>query len=116
MYLSLALKVLKPLSHLLTLFLKIITNSLSLVQTSRTVFRELTSSQIRRMTPFLGFVLQSQAEFASSVVDFLHRVGRTGRAGQTGMVTNFYTEANLPLVEAVKNALTEKQTVVRKLP
>ncbi|BBN15746.1 hypothetical protein MPTK1_7g00430 [Marchantia polymorpha subsp. ruderalis] len=59
--------------------------------------------------PNIGHIVQ--AEFASSVVDFLHRVGRTGRAGQTGMVTNFYTEANLPLVEAVKNALTEKQTV-----
>ncbi|KAL3682843.1 hypothetical protein R1sor_000865 [Riccia sorocarpa] len=52
-----------------------------------------------------------QAEFASSVVDFLHRVGRTGRAGRFGVATNFYTKANRPLVEAVQKALTEKQTV-----
>ncbi|KAL2611556.1 hypothetical protein R1flu_023248 [Riccia fluitans] len=52
-----------------------------------------------------------QAEFASSVVDFLHRVGRTGRAGRSGVVTNLYTEANRPLVGAVKKALVEKHTV-----
>ncbi|XP_057856913.2 DEAD-box ATP-dependent RNA helicase 22 isoform X2 [Cryptomeria japonica] len=45
-----------------------------------------------------------QAEFATSAVDFLHRVGRTARAGQCGLVTSLYTEANRPLVEAVRQA------------
>ncbi|KAI5054992.1 hypothetical protein GOP47_0030137, partial [Adiantum capillus-veneris] len=45
-----------------------------------------------------------QAEFAKSAIDFLHRVGRTARAGQSGAVTNMYTKANRALVEAVRQA------------
>ncbi|XP_010695871.2 DEAD-box ATP-dependent RNA helicase 22 [Beta vulgaris subsp. vulgaris] len=45
-----------------------------------------------------------QAEFASSAVDFLHRVGRTARAGQFGLVTSLYSEQNRDLVTAVREA------------
>ncbi|XP_021747760.1 DEAD-box ATP-dependent RNA helicase 22-like [Chenopodium quinoa] len=45
-----------------------------------------------------------QAEFASSAVDFLHRVGRTARAGQHGLVTSLYSEQNCDLVAAVREA------------
>eukprot|EP00897_Mesotaenium_endlicherianum_P000104 jgi/Mesen1/10094/ME000074S09434 len=45
-----------------------------------------------------------QAEFATSAVDFLHRVGRTARAGQRGRVTSLYNDANSALVAAVKEA------------
>ncbi|XP_024023930.1 DEAD-box ATP-dependent RNA helicase 22 isoform X2 [Morus notabilis] len=45
-----------------------------------------------------------QADFATSAVDFLHRVGRTARAGQYGLVTSFYTESNRDLVAAVRQA------------
>ncbi|KAH6770737.1 RNA helicase family protein [Perilla frutescens var. hirtella] len=45
-----------------------------------------------------------QAEFASSAVDFLHRVGRTARAGQPGLVTSLFTESNRDLVAAVRQA------------
>ncbi|KAF3786228.1 DEAD-box ATP-dependent RNA helicase 22 [Nymphaea thermarum] len=45
-----------------------------------------------------------QAEFATSAVDFLHRIGRTARAGQPGVVTSLYTEANRDLVAAVRQA------------
>ncbi|KAL2937849.1 DEAD-box ATP-dependent RNA helicase 22 [Bienertia sinuspersici] len=45
-----------------------------------------------------------QAEFASSAVDFLHRVGRTARAGQPGLVTSLYNEQNRDLVAAVREA------------
>lgn len=52
-----------------------------------------------------------QAEFATSAVDFLHRVGRTARAGQPGLVTSLYTEANRALVDAVRQAKTFGQPV-----
>ncbi|KAL6013558.1 hypothetical protein ACLOJK_004056, partial [Asimina triloba] len=45
-----------------------------------------------------------QAEFATSAVDFLHRIGRTARAGQSGLVTSLYTESNRDLVSAVRQA------------
>ncbi|XP_076906908.1 DEAD-box ATP-dependent RNA helicase 22-like isoform X1 [Bidens hawaiensis] len=45
-----------------------------------------------------------QAEFATSAVDFLHRVGRTARAGQPGLVTSMYNESNHDLVAAVRQA------------
>ncbi|KAL2957045.1 hypothetical protein AAZX31_18G122400 [Glycine max] len=45
-----------------------------------------------------------QADFATSAVDFLHRVGRTARAGQIGLVTSMCTESNRELVNAVRRA------------
>ncbi|KAK4376808.1 hypothetical protein RND71_003104 [Anisodus tanguticus] len=47
-----------------------------------------------------------QAEFATSAVDFLHRVGRTARAGQPGLVTSLYRESNRDLVAAIRLAQT----------
>lgn len=53
-----------------------------------------------------------QADFATSAVDFLHRVGRTARAGQFGLVTSMYTESNRELVDAVRRAGELGQPVV----
>ncbi|KAK3443112.1 hypothetical protein EUGRSUZ_B03365 [Eucalyptus grandis] len=45
-----------------------------------------------------------QADFATSAVDFLHRVGRTARAGHFGVITSLYTRSNRDLVDAVRQA------------
>nr|AKF43357.1 DEA(D/H)-box RNA helicase family protein [Geranium incanum] len=45
-----------------------------------------------------------QADFATSAVDFLHRIGRTARAGKFGRVTSLYTESNRDLVATVRRA------------
>ncbi|XP_024528467.1 DEAD-box ATP-dependent RNA helicase 22 [Selaginella moellendorffii] len=52
-----------------------------------------------------------QAEFALNAVDYLHRVGRTGRAGNTGVVTSLYTESSKPLANAVRIAISDGQPV-----
>lgn len=54
-----------------------------------------------------------QAEFATSTVDFLHRVGRTARAGQPGLVTSLYSESNRDLVAAIRHAEKIEQPVER---
>eukprot|EP00252_Welwitschia_mirabilis_P026912 TRINITY_DN9012_c0_g1_i1.p1 TRINITY_DN9012_c0_g1~~TRINITY_DN9012_c0_g1_i1.p1 ORF type:complete len:310 (-),score=77.98 TRINITY_DN9012_c0_g1_i1:469-1365(-) len=59
--------------------------------------------------PHVSHVIQ--AEFAASAVDFLHRIGRTGRAGQPGFVTSLYTKSNRELVEAVREAGSLGQSV-----
>eukprot|EP00850_Spirogloea_muscicola_P001099 SM000004S14969 [mRNA] locus=s4:564607:566941:+ [translate_table: standard] len=59
--------------------------------------------------PDVGHVVQ--AEFALSAVDFLHRIGRTGRAGHPGLVTSLYMAASGPLVAAVRSAVEAGQPV-----
>ncbi|KAL3631062.1 hypothetical protein CASFOL_024046 [Castilleja foliolosa] len=66
-----------------------------------------------------------QAEFASSAVDFLHRVGRTARAGQHGLVTSLFNKSSRDLVAAVRqseelglaveNAFSRKRSFRNKL-
>lgn len=60
----------------------------------------------------MNIFLFQQAEFATSAVDFLHRVGRTARAGQAGIVTSLYTRSNRDLVNAVRQAEETSQPVV----
>jgi len=45
-----------------------------------------------------------QAEFAGNAVDYLHRIGRTARAGATGRVTNICLPGSADLVRAVRDA------------
>ena len=46
-----------------------------------------------------------QSHFALSAIDYLHRVGRTARAGAAGKVTNIFTTQQGPLVGALRAAL-----------
>eukprot|EP00798_Chlamydomonas_sp_ICE-L_P007804 gene7804-1001_t len=48
-----------------------------------------------------------QADFAPNAIDFLHRIGRTGRADSSGKVTSHYRDHNVPLVEVLQKFVEE---------
>ena len=48
-----------------------------------------------------------QLDFASNAIDFIHRIGRTGRAGGPGKVTSLYREHNLTLVQVLRQYLED---------
>lgn len=52
-----------------------------------------------------------QADFASSAIDFLHRAGRTGRAGKSGMVTSLITEDDTDLATVIKEMVENNALV-----
>lgn len=52
-----------------------------------------------------------QADFASSAVDFLHRIGRTARAGKSGSVTSLYTPENAVLASALRDAVSKGEPI-----
>ena len=48
-----------------------------------------------------------QADFASSAIVFVHRVGRTGRMGRAGRVTCLCTAADKDLADAIRDCIDE---------
>ena len=48
-----------------------------------------------------------QADFAPNAVDFIHRIGRTGRADRSGKVTSLYREFNAELVQVLQQYVEE---------
>ena len=59
-------------------------------------------------------------DFPHTLADYIHRAGRTARAGRLGRVTALFTKSNLPLArkiqESIKNGkpVEYKQTTVRR--
>lgn len=51
-------------------------------------------------------------EFATNVVAYLHRIGRTARAGASGKADHFYDEVSRPLADAIQERAEKETTVV----
>lgn len=51
------------------------------------------------------------ADFPASAVDFLHRSGRTGRAGARGMVTSLVQPESVDLAEAIKELMDDNDSM-----
>lgn len=54
-------------------------------------------------------------DFASNVVTYLHRIGRTARAGATGSTEHFYDDVSKPLAEAIREKAETEATVVESI-
>jgi superfamily II DNA/RNA helicase len=52
-----------------------------------------------------------QADFASTAVDFLHRIGRTARAGRGGRVTSLVRPENAALADVLRRYIEEGRPV-----
>ncbi len=52
-----------------------------------------------------------QAEFAGNTVDYLHRIGRTARAGASGRVTNICLPGSADLARAVRDAESRGESI-----
>ncbi|CAG8490105.1 3664_t:CDS:2 [Ambispora gerdemannii] len=50
-------------------------------------------------------------DFPTTVIDYLHRIGRTGRAGKTGKVTCFVTKKNRRLAERIRRNVRDNKVL-----
>ncbi|CAG8648360.1 10849_t:CDS:1, partial [Acaulospora colombiana] len=50
-------------------------------------------------------------DFPTTVVDFLHRVGRTARAGKSGRATYFVTKKNRELADRIKRNIRDRRVL-----
>lgn len=48
-------------------------------------------------------------DLPKTMEDYVHRIGRTGRAGSTGQATSFYTDRDMFLVAHIKKALADAE-------
>lgn len=51
-------------------------------------------------------------DFSTNVVGYLHRIGRTARAGASGRTEHFYDEVSEPLAKAIRERAEKESTVV----
>ncbi|KAL5710074.1 RNA helicase [Ranunculus cassubicifolius] len=49
-------------------------------------------------------------DLPKSMEDYVHRIGRTGRAGSTGQATSFYTDRDMFLVAHIKKAIADVES------
>ncbi|XP_006138682.2 putative ATP-dependent RNA helicase DDX52 [Pelodiscus sinensis] len=60
---------------------------------------------LARGIDFKGVNMVINYDFPSSAVEYIHRIGRTGRAGHTGKAVTFFTEDDKPLLRSVANVI-----------
>lgn len=69
-----------------------------------------TTDLLARGLDFAGVRLVVNYDIPTSVVAYIHRVGRTGRAGaRDGAAVTYYTEADVPYVKGIANVIAVAQ-------
>ncbi|XP_066502473.1 probable ATP-dependent RNA helicase DDX52 isoform X2 [Hoplias malabaricus] len=56
---------------------------------------------------FKGVNLVVNYDFPTSAVEYIHRIGRTGRAGHKGKAVTFFTEADKPLLRSIATVIKQ---------
>ncbi|KAL7853631.1 hypothetical protein AOLI_G00204750 [Acnodon oligacanthus] len=56
---------------------------------------------------FKGVNLVVNYDFPTSAVEYIHRIGRTGRAGHKGKAITFFTEADKPLLRSIATVIKQ---------
>ncbi|KAL7844573.1 hypothetical protein SRHO_G00231120 [Serrasalmus rhombeus] len=56
---------------------------------------------------FKGVNLVVNYDFPTSAVEYIHRIGRTGRAGHKGKAITFFTEADKPLLRSIATVIRQ---------
>ncbi|XP_065765769.1 probable ATP-dependent RNA helicase DDX52 isoform X2 [Muntiacus reevesi] len=62
---------------------------------------------LARGIDFKGVNLVINYDFPTSSVEYIHRIGRTGRAGHKGKAVTFFTEDDKPLLRSVANVIQQ---------
>ena len=65
----------------------------------------ITTDLVARGIDFLQVNLVINYDFPNSMLTYIHRVGRTGRASRTGTAITFFTEEDKPIVRSLANLL-----------
>ena len=60
---------------------------------------------IGRGIDFKGVNLVINYDFPNTMINYIHRVGRTGRANRKGKAITFYTDIDKPLLRSLGNML-----------
>ncbi|KAK7130807.1 hypothetical protein R3I94_016071 [Phoxinus phoxinus] len=60
---------------------------------------------LARGIDFKGINLVVNYDFPSTAVDYIHRIGRTGRAGHKGKAITFFTEDDKPLLRSIATVI-----------
>lgn len=59
--------------------------------------------------PFVYYVINF--DFPSSISDYIHRAGRTGRAGRSGICYSFYRNNDMKIIEEIKDCNKNKKAL-----
>ncbi|XP_077596759.1 putative ATP-dependent RNA helicase DDX52 [Stigmatopora nigra] len=62
---------------------------------------------LARGIDFKGVNLVINYDFPTSAVEYIHRIGRTGRAGHQGKAVTFFTEDDKPLLRSIANVIKQ---------
>ncbi|XP_054611514.1 probable ATP-dependent RNA helicase DDX52 [Dunckerocampus dactyliophorus] len=62
---------------------------------------------LARGIDFKGVNVVLNYDFPASAVEYIHRIGRTGRAGHRGKAITFFTENDKPLLRSIANVIKQ---------